>query len=194
MITLLNYGGGNLQSVANLMEALNVDYEITNETNKILNAKKIIFPGQGHFGNVMENLKKNKWDDALKKALNKGVPFLGICVGLQVLFENSEEAPGVEGLSIFKGECKRFIKGKIPQIGWNKIKVQNNNTILNEDYFYFVNSYHVCPLDESIVSSKANYYDEFVASVEYKNIMATQFHIEKSGNAGAEVIKKFLLK
>ncbi|MCQ2913700.1 MAG: imidazole glycerol phosphate synthase subunit HisH [Alphaproteobacteria bacterium] len=194
MITLLNYGGGNLQSVANLMNSLNVDYEITNDTKKILNAEKIIFPGQGHFGNVMENLKKNKLDEALKTALNRGVPFLGICVGLQVLFESSQEAVGVEGLSIFKGGCERFTKGKVPQIGWNRIKVQNNNTILNDDYFYFVNSYHVVAKDESIVSSKANYYDDFVASVEYKNIMATQFHIEKSGKAGAEVIKKFLLK
>ena len=115
MLTVLDYGGGNLKSVANMLDFFGTDYEITNEAAKLSKAKAVLFPGQGHFGNAMTSLEKQGLVKPLKNVIAAGVPFLGICVGMQVLFETSQEAPNVEGLSVFKGTVKRFTQGKIPQ-------------------------------------------------------------------------------
>ena len=133
------------------------------------------------------NLRKN-----IAIALDKKIPFLGICVGLQVLFESSEEAPDVKGLGILKGDIIKYKTGKTPQIGWNRIKTTGNNTILYDDYYYFVNSFYANPLDKSIISSVANYNIEFCASIEKENLFATQFHPEKSGKIGIETIKNWV--
>lgn len=175
-----------------MLNFLNTEYEITSEPQKIEKAKKIIFPGQGHFAQSMKNLDKKGLIVPIKKAIANEARFLGICLGLQVLFEKSEEAPGVEGLGIIKGEVKKFTQGKIPQIGWNKIETTKNNSYLQDDYFYFVNSYYVVPKDENVISSTANYYIDFTASIEHKNITAVQFHPEKSSNAGISFFKKWL--
>lgn len=189
---IVDYNSGNLRSVANMLTFLDLPFEITDEPEKILNAKRIIFPGQGHFAQAMNNLENKGLIPVIKSACEKGIPFLGICIGLQILFEKSEEAPGTKGLGILKGEVKKFTTGKIPQIGWNKVYSTKNNSFVPEDYFYFVNSYYVVPCDEKIISTKCNYYIDFCSSVQYKNITAVQFHPEKSANAGLEFFKKWV--
>ncbi len=189
---IVDYDSGNLRSAANMLAFLNCPFEITSDKDKILKAQRIIFPGQGHFAQAMNNLDKKGLIPVIKECCNSNIPFLGICVGLQILFEKSEEAPGVEGLGIFKGEVKRFTKGKIPQIGWNKVIPTKNNSFIPKDYFYFVNSYYVVPDNKDIISSYCNYYIDFCASVEKDNITAVQFHPEKSANAGLKFFRNWL--
>ncbi|MBE7705963.1 MAG: imidazole glycerol phosphate synthase subunit HisH [Cyanobacteria bacterium SIG30] len=191
-VVIIDYGAGNVKSVGNMLTSFNVEYEITSDENKILSADKIIFPGQGHFEQSMSKLNEKNLIVPIKKAVQKGIPFLGICLGLQILFEKSEEAPNVAGLSIFEGEVKKFQIGKTPQIGWNNITTTKNNTYLKDEYFYFVNSYYVLPKNEDIISSTTNYHIDFCSSIEYKNIVACQFHPEKSAKAGVEFFKKWI--
>ncbi len=191
-IVIIDYGAGNVKSLGNMLEFLGYAYEITDDREKILKAKKIIFPGQGHFEQAMNKLNDKNLPCTIKQAIDNGADFLGICLGLQVLFEKSEEAPNVEGLGIFKGEVKKFQTGKIPQIGWNEIKTTKANTYLDDDYFYFVNSYYVVPEDKNIISSITNYHIDFCSSVQKDNVCAVQFHPEKSSEAGIKFFKKWL--
>lgn len=193
-LIVLDYGAGNLKSVTNILDKLGCQYNLTNKKEDILAADKIILPGQGHFGQFMESLNTKGLTDALIQKINSGTPFLGICLGIQVLFEESEEAPGVKGLGIFSGKVVRFTEGKVPQIGWNKLKTTNNNSLLTDDYVYFVNSYHVVPENKEIVSAYSDYYTDFVASLEYKNVFAFQFHPEKSGEVGFKFFKGWIEK
>ena len=192
MLTVLDYGGGNLKSVVNMLDSFGLTYAVSDKAADVLKAEKLIFPGQGHFGQVMESLKRKSLAEPLRQTILKGIPFLGICVGLQVLFEASEEAPGVKGLSLLKGKNIRFTQGKIPQIGWNKIQTTTANTFLNDDFYYFVNSYHAVCEDQNVVSAWADYYIPFTAAVQVKNITATQFHPEKSGQAGYDTIQRWI--
>lgn len=193
MITIIDYEAGNLKSICNMLDFLGTEkYIISSSPKEIESSDKIIFPGQGHFEQAMKKLENKNLVEPIKNAIANNSKFLGICLGLQVLFERSEEAPDVKGLGIVKGEVKKFTSGKIPQIGWNKIKTTNNNSYLNDDYFYFVNSYYVLPEDENIISSICNYNIDFTASIEYKNVTAVQFHPEKSSKAGVEFFKKWL--
>ena len=189
---IVDYDSGNLRSVANMLTFLNCPFEITSDKDKILKAQRIIFPGQGHFAQAMNNLDKKGLIPVIKECCNNNIPFLGICVGLQKKKKKSEEAPGVEGLGIFKGEVKRFTQGKIPQIGWNKVIPTKNNSFIPKEYFYFVNSYYVLPDDKEIMSSYSNYHIDFCASVEKDNITAVQFHPEKSANAGLKFFRNWL--
>ena len=191
-IVIIDYGAGNVKSLGNMLEFLGYAYEITDDKEKILKAKKIIFPGQGHFEQAMNKLNDKNLPCTIKQSINNGADFLGICLGLQVLFEKSEEAPNVEGLGIFKGEVKKFQTGKIPQIGWNEIKTTKANTYLDDDYFYFVNSYYVVPEDKNIISSITNYHIDFCSSIQKDNVCAVQFHPEKSSEAGIKFFKKWL--
>ena len=159
-----------------------------------MSAEKIIFPGQGHFGQSMNVLKEQKLDFTIHRAVEKRIPFLGICVGLQILFDTSEEAPDAKGLGLLKGSVLKYPQGKTPQVGWNEIKVTDKNTFLHNYYFYFVNSYFVKPEDSSVISSTCNYHIDFCSSVEKENLSAVQFHPEKSGNAGLTVLKNWLEK
>ena len=191
-VVIIDYGAGNIKSIMNVVHSLGYETILTNDKETILNANKIIFPGQGHFGQAMEKLNELALTETIREAISSGKEFLGICLGLQVLFEKSEEAPNVDGIGIFKGSVKKFQIGPTPQVGWNKIKTTEANTYLNEDFYYFVNSYYVSPEDEKIISSKADYYIDFTASVQYKNVTAVQFHPEKSADAGLEFFKKWL--
>lgn len=191
-VVIIDYNSGNVKSLGNMLEYLNCDYILSAKKEDILSASKLIFPGQGHFAQAMDNLDKSGLIDTIKTSIDKGVDFLGICLGLQILFEKSEEAPGTEGLGIIKGEVKKFQNQKIPQIGWNKIATTKNNDFLSDDYFYFVNSYYVLPFDSSCISSYCSYGVDFCASVQKDNLTAVQFHPEKSAMAGVKFFKKWL--
>lgn len=188
---IIDYGSGNVKSLYNTITFLGYDCEISNSESKILSANKLIFPGQGHFGQAVENFKKSKLEKTIIKAIDSGVDFLGICLGLQILFEKSEEAPNTKGLGIIEGEVKKFQNIKTPQIGWNKIKT-NNDPILCDDWFYFVNSYYICPKDTNIITSTTNYGIEFASSIKKDNLTAVQFHPEKSSSAGLKFFRKWL--
>ena len=192
MICIINYGGGNVRSVCNLLTSAGYDFCVTNKEKEILSAEKIIFPGQGHFGQSMQFLKEQGLDFTIHRAIEKRISFLGICVGLQVLFENSEEAPGERGLGVLKGSVLKYTKGKTPQVGWNEIKTTSANTFLKDEYYYFVNSYFVNPEDKNVVSSICDYNGEFCSSIEKENLCAVQFHPEKSGEAGVNALKIWL--
>lgn len=175
-----------------MLDFLGAKYKISSELQEIESAQRIIFPGQGHFAQAMKNLEDKNLIEPIKNAINNNVKFLGICLGLQVLFEKSSEAPGVDGLGIIKGEVKKFTQGKIPQIGWNEIKITSNNSYLTDGYFYFVNSYYVEPEDKNVVSSYCNYHIDFAASIEKGNLTAVQFHPEKSADVGVEFFRKWI--
>ncbi len=192
MITIIDYEAGNLKSICNMLDFLGTKYIISSSPKEIETAERIIFPGQGHFAQAMKNLENKKLIEPIKKAIENNAKFLGICLGLQVLFDSSEEAPNIKGLGIIKGEVKKFTQGKIPQIGWNKIQTTENNSFLSDDYFYFVNSYYVVPEDKKVISSICNYSIDFCSSIKYKNLTAVQFHPEKSSEAGINFFRNWL--
>jgi len=196
MITIIDYGMGNLLSIENAFRYFGAKVKITGNSKEIERAKKLVFPGVGNFGKAIENLKRRKIDLAIKKAVQKGIPFLGICLGLQLLFERSEEAPGAKGLSILKGKNLKFKKVKIPQIGWNQLRVQRKSKILkgikNNEFVYFMHSFFVEPADKKTVTVLTNYGKDFCSAVESKNIFGVQFHPEKSGKVGLKILKNFI--
>ncbi|SPD74560.1 Imidazole glycerol phosphate synthase subunit hisH [uncultured Desulfobacterium sp.] len=197
MISLLDYGAGNVRSVINAIESLGEKVRVVSDPQDIISAERLVFPGVGNFGSMMRILNENGYVDALRQYLHNDRPFLGICLGLQALFEGSEEALGVKGLGIFRGLVKRFdIDIAVPHIGWNGIRIKKPSRIFGgingDEKFYFVHSYYVAPEDKSIVLTSTDYGVEFVSSIEQGNIIATQFHPEKSGEAGIVILKNFL--
>jgi len=197
MITLLDYGAGNVRSVINAIESLGETVKIVSHRDDITAAEKLVFPGVGNFGSMMDILEKKNYVEPLRTYLGSGRPFFGICLGLQALFEKSEEAPDKNGLGIIPGVVKRFdIDLSVPHIGWNGIKVKQPSGIFNklhgDEKFYFVHSYHVAPENDATVLTKTDYGYEFVSSIQKDNIVATQFHPEKSGAAGRILLKNFL--
>lgn len=192
IVGIIDYGSGNLKSIENMLRHLECEYFIAKTPEDIERADKLIFPGQGHFEQATKALKASGLVDSIKDAVKSGKHFLGICLGLQIIFDKSQEAPFAYGLGLVSGESLKFIEGKIPQIGWNKIETTRNNSILEDDYYYFVNSYYVLPEDASIVSSVCKYEIDFCASIEKDNLIAVQFHPEKSGEAGVKVFEKWL--
>ncbi len=200
-VGLLDYGGGNLRSVANALHALEVDPVVVSRPEQLEGLSHLILPGQGEFGDVMAQLTKRDLIGVLKAWLNAGKPYFGICVGYQILFEGSVEAPDVEGLGLIKGRCVRFREEagkKIPQMGWNMAKPQQPAShfwdgLGSEPYFYFVHSYYPVPEDDSWRTSRTDYAgEEFASSVEKGRILACQFHPEKSQDAGLQLIRNFL--
>jgi imidazole glycerol phosphate synthase glutamine amidotransferase subunit len=197
VITLLDYGAGNVRSVINAIEKLGESVEVATSANAVRWAQKLVFPGVGSFGSMMQILQKKNYTQALNDFLSTGRPFLGICLGLHALFERSEEAPDVKGLGIFPGFVKKFdIDLSVPHIGWNGIRIQKESVLFDgitpNEKFYFVHSYHVVSEDKSVVLTTTNYEDEFVSSVQKDNITATQFHPEKSGKSGLLVLQNFI--
>ncbi|GBC63615.1 imidazole glycerol phosphate synthase HisHF [Desulfonema ishimotonii] len=197
MITLLDYGAGNVRSVVNAIESLGEQVRTVTDGEDILSADKLVFPGVGAFGNMMKILNEKNYAEPLRAYLNADRPFLGICLGLQALFEESEEAPGVRGLGFIPGSVRRFdIDLSVPHIGWNGLSVRQPSRIFNglrgDEKFYFVHSYYVAPADDSAVLTTTDYGCTFASSIQKGNVIATQFHPEKSGRAGLQVLKNFL--
>ncbi|MGD9364230.1 MAG: imidazole glycerol phosphate synthase subunit HisH, partial [Desulfobacteraceae bacterium] len=189
MITLLDYGAGNVRSVINAIERLGETVKVAATGDDILCAEKLVFPGVGAFGNMMNILEAKKFVAPLKGYLESDRPFFGICLGMQALFEQSDEAPGIKGLGIFKGTVQRFVTDlAVPHIGWNGIRVQQPSRLFNglqgDEKFYFVHSYHIVPVDDDVRLTTTNYGYEFVSAVQRGNVIGTQYHPEKSGAAG----------
>jgi len=193
MITIIDYKSGNLKSISNGFKKIGVDYQITDDKQVIADSDYLVLPGVGAFGSAMENLKS--FEDVIYEHVESDKPFLGICLGQQVLMSSSEESPGVTGLDLFKGHVELLGEGvKIPHMGWNKLKVVNDSSILegiDGEYFYFVHSYHVVPDNEEIIAGTCEYGGDVVASLSQNNLFATQFHPEKSGIAGLKILKNF---
>ena len=199
MIAIIDYDAGNIKSVEKALQKLGADVVITNDAQEILRADKVILPGVGAFGDAMANLKKFGLDKVIYEVVEKGTPFLGICLGLQLLFERSDETPGVAGLGILKGEILRIPDKddlKIPHMGWNSLHLQNQGRLFQglseQSYVYFVHSYYLKAEDEQIVKATTDYSVNIHASVEKDNVFACQFHPEKSSDVGLKILKNFV--
>ena len=196
MIAVIDYGAGNLHSVKNALDFLGAKSIITKNKDEILSADHIILPGVGSFGDAMECINNSGLTDTIRKAADGSRPFLGICLGLHLLFERSEESPGIDGLGIFKGSVVKIPDCglKIPHMGWNNIELAKESRILpdSNEFMYFVHSYYIEPLDSDIISSHTVYGEKLAVSIEDGNVFAVQFHPEKSGEAGLSILKKFI--
>jgi len=197
MLALIDYGVGNLYSVAKALAYVGGDVKITSAAADIERADKLILPGVGAFGDCMKNLEATGLIPTIEREVSAGKKILGICVGLQILFAGSEESPNVDGLKIFGGRVKKIQADglKIPHMGWNSIKFGDSKLFAglnSEPYFYFVHSYHAAPDDKKIIAATTTYGEEVTAALERENIFATQFHPEKSGDVGLRVLKNFL--
>lgn len=199
MIAIIDYDAGNIKSVEKAMLLLGQEVKITREKDEILNADKVILPGVGAFGDAMGKIRQYGLEEVIKEVVKKGTPFLGICLGLQLLFESSDETPGVEGLGILKGKILRIPDKeglKIPHMGWNSLKFPKEGRLfkgLPEDsYVYFVHSYYLEAEEESIVTATTEYSTRIHASVEQGNVFACQFHPEKSSDVGIQILRNFV--
>jgi len=182
---------GNLGSIRRAFGRLGVEYRLVSSERELSGKYPIVLPGVGAFGAVMDAIRGAGLEKGLKKAIASGVPFLGICVGLQLLFDESEESPGVPGLSIISGKVVKFMKGKVPQIGWNRITAKSGSGY-PDGHAYFVNSYYAKPDDGSVTLYSANYEGEFCAAIQKDNITAFQFHPEKSLEFGEMLLRRWL--
>ncbi|MFA6320879.1 MAG: imidazole glycerol phosphate synthase subunit HisH [Candidatus Omnitrophota bacterium] len=203
MIAVIDYGMGNLRSVQKALEVVGGKTKVTSDPKDISKCDKIVFPGVGAFGEAMEELKRLKLVEPIKDAIGEGKPFLGLCLGLQLLFEDSEEDPGVKGLCVLEGESKRFkFKGnvlKVPHMGWNNITSKKSNLgagilkgVPDGSYMYFVHSYYVEPKDKSVTLTTTDYGFDFVSGICKDNVYGFQFHPEKSQEIGLKILKNFV--
>lgn len=200
MICVIDYGMGNLRSVSKALEKLGGKVSVSSDPKDLAMADKIVLPGVGAFGNGMRELKKRNLIDPILVASRQGKPFLGICLGMQLLFEESEESPGVRGLSLFAGRVQRFKTAgiKVPHMGWNAMEIQEPivpllKRLLQPSFFYFVHSYYPVPEDPTLVAGTTEYEGErFAAFVGKSSLWASQFHPEKSQEAGLQILRNFL--
>ncbi|MCL2266906.1 MAG: imidazole glycerol phosphate synthase subunit HisH [Treponema sp.] len=203
MIGVINYGAGNLGSVMNALGRLSAPAcfvpgpeEIALSISGKKKFEKIIFPGDGHFSAAMASLEKSGYAQAIKEWIKADKPFLGICIGLQLLFETSQEAEGEKGLCVLQGNVRRFPGRKIPQIGWNQTESNKNSKIFrgieNNSFFYYIHSYYADPADKDVVSAQTDYYVRYCSAVETGALAAVQFHPEKSGAAGLALLDNWL--
>lgn len=199
MIAIIDYDAGNIKSVEKAILSLDEEVVITRDAQTILNADGVILPGVGAFGDAMEKLHSYGLVDVIHECVKKEIPFLGICLGLQLMFESSEESPGVEGLHLLDGKILRIPAEsglKIPHIGWNNLNFPNKGRLfegLAEDsYVYFVHSYYLAAEDENIVAATTEYGTLIHASVEKGNVFACQFHPEKSSEVGLKILQNFI--
>ena len=198
MIGIIDYDAGNLKSVEKALHYLGKEVIVTRDPEQLRQADKVILPGVGAFGDAMAKLKEYHLDTLIREIADSGKPFLGICLGLQLLFEESEESPGVEGLGILKGKIKRIPDEdglKVPHIGWNSLYLEHNGRLFQNipenSYVYFVHSYYLEAQDPEIVKASTEYGVHIHASVEKGNVFACQFHPEKSSETGLQILKNF---
>lgn len=199
MVAIIDYGAGNLSSVKKALDYLGAESEITQDKSKILSASHVILPGVGSFGDAMNSMEERGLVETVKRAAVSGKPFLGICLGLQLLFESSDESAGVEGLSLLKGRIVEIPKDKglkVPHIGWNSVSLNKSDGIFKgideQSYFYFVHSFYLTGADDDVVAATTQYGESIQCAVQKGNLCATQFHPEKSGKTGLKVLKNFL--
>lgn len=196
MIAIVDYGMGNLKSVEKGFKKIGIDASVTSNPRVVNDAKAIVLPGVGAFKDCIKNLSDLSLTESVITSINKGKPFLGICLGLQVLFSESEEFGTCKGLDIFRGKVVRFQEGlKVPHMGWNTVKIINRPPILSEmednAFFYFVHSFYVVPEDKEIIAATTDYGTTFTSMVWKDNVFATQFHPEKSQELGLKVLAGF---
>lgn len=200
-VALIDYGAGNLRSVANALRALGVEPEVVASAADLDGATHLVLPGVGSFGDCMAQLEQRGLANLIREWVSAGRPYLGICLGYQILFDASDESPGVLGLGLFRGRVRRFTESlglKIPHMGWNsailaRADLKNWQGLGEAPYFYFVHSYFPEPEDESIIASRTGYgADEFASAIEAGAVLACQFHPEKSQDAGLRLIRNFL--
>lgn len=199
MIAIIDYDAGNVKSVEKALQFLGEEVIITRDREQILSADRVVLPGVGAFGDAMEKLHSYNLVEVIKEVVANKTPFIGICLGLQLLFESSEESPGVAGLGILPGKIVRIPEKdglKVPHIGWNSLKYPNKGRLykgIEEDsYVYFVHSYYLQAKDPSIVVAQTEYGVDIQASVEKDNVFACQFHPEKSSSVGMTILKNFI--
>ena len=199
MIAIIDYDAGNIKSVEKAMHYLGQEVEITRDQERILAADKVILPGVGAFGDAMEKIRQYDLEGVIRQVVDRGTPFLGICLGLQLLFEESEESPGAKGLGILKGRIRRIPGGeglKIPHMGWNTLELSGDGRLFRgvpeEPFVYFVHSYYLEAQEEEIVKAVTWYGTKIHASVEKENVFACQFHPEKSSSTGLLMLKNFV--
>ena len=199
MIAVIDYGAGNIQSVVKALNHIGCDCIVTNKKNELLKADGAIMPGVGSFGDAVDSMIRSDTKDAVLEFIERGKPFLGICLGLQLLFPSSEESPNTAGLGLLKGTITRIPAEsglKIPHMGWNSLKILKHDGIFKgiegEPYVYFVHSYFLTAEAQSIVTAQTEYGIKIDASVQKDNILATQFHPEKSGKVGLKILQNFI--
>ncbi len=199
MVAIIDYGAGNLQSVKKALDFLGYESEITMDREKILSASHVILPGVGSFGDAMASIRERKLENTIKLAASGEKHFLGICLGLQLMFEKSDETPGVEGLGIFKGDIVKIPSEnglKVPHMGWNSISLKQTDGIFSGikdgSYFYFVHSYYLKNADMDVVAATAQYGVEIECAIQKGRVCATQFHPEKSSETGLRLLKNFM--
>lgn len=197
MIAIIDYGMGNLFSVEKAFVKLGAKVVVTSSPEVILAADKVVLPGVGAFGDCMNNLISYGLVDVIKQVIARGTPFLGICLGLQLLFEGSEEDPQVKGLGVFPGMVRKIVAPtlKIPHMGWNSLEFIGENPLFSQDsgdsYVYFVHSYHAVPTDLSLITAVTQYGGRVTAAIGRGNVQAVQFHPEKSGTVGLGILSNF---
>ncbi|MDX2181946.1 MAG: imidazole glycerol phosphate synthase subunit HisH [Bryobacteraceae bacterium] len=191
MISILDYGAGNLRSVQNTLAEVGAAYKLVDNASGVRTAERLILPGVGHFGQMMRALDAMRVREVLVEKIRGGTPFLGICLGLQALFADSEEAPGERGLGVFEGTIRRFAPGlRVPHMGWNTLTVPRESRLVRDgDFMYFANSYYAPVTPET--SAVCEYGVPFAAVIESGTIHAVQFHPEKSGPSGLRVVRSF---
>ena len=200
MIGVIDYGAGNLGSVMNALKRLSVPARFAEGPQELSISsspfEKIIFPGDGHFATAMASINKSGYAQAIKEWIKADKPFLGICIGLQLLFETSQEAPDTQGLSVIPGTVRRFPGRKVPQIGWNQTSARKESKIfrgLNDNsFFYYIHSYYADPVDNSVTAAQTEYYVRYCCAIERGALAAVQFHPEKSGAAGLALLQNWV--